>query len=525
MNLTYASSSPWNTSSCLPETNNLAGCCSTLLTLFAVGLARRLRETGRFRLPDLPTSAACLADFQSNLTALSLPSTLVPSCFPPRGSSSTRPPALASRPSTTGRGSSGTPPPCTPPARTSSPPATGAGSASRLARPSSPSGRPSAEDCGKGLSTLQLCLTIASVVFAVISAILAAAAYLRRFRKKNQGEEEQGRRRAASTWYDIKELEKATRNFSEKNVIGRSAFGVVYRGTLSDGSRVAVKKMIESEFQGDEEFRNEMEIIGDLRHRNLVPLRGSCIVRGDEEEDGGRSHRYLIYEYMPYGSLHQLIFPEQMKGSRQRRLLTWSERKRIILDVAEGLCYLHYGVKPAIFHRDVKPTNILLDGDMRARVADFGLARQNRAGAGHITTRVAGTVGYLAPEYALYGRLTEKSDVYSFGMVVLEVMSGRKALERSPSEMVLLADWAWTLVKSGRAHEVLESSLRGGGEERASAGWGTMERFVRVGVLCANVAVALRPTMREAKRMLEGDIDLVPIPDRRLPLCRGFPRP
>ncbi|KAL1290719.1 hypothetical protein AAHE18_20G150000 [Arachis hypogaea] len=151
---------------------------------------------------------------------------------------------------------------------------------------------------------------------------------------------------------------------------------------------------------------------------------------------------------------------------------------------------------------------------MKAKVADFGLAKQGSEGQSHLTTRVAGTYGYLAPEYALYGQLTEKSDVYSFGIVILEIMSGRKVLDttNSISNVVLITDWAWTLAKSGRTEEILDESIREEGPEKI------MERFVLVGILCGHAMVALRPTIAEAMKMLEGDIDIPELPDRPVPL-------
>ncbi|KAK0575887.1 hypothetical protein LWI29_008703 [Acer saccharum] len=174
----------------------------------------------------------------------------------------------------------------------------------------------------------------------------------------------------------------------------------------------------------DEDFSNEVEIISNIRHRNLLSLRGCCVACDNLK--GKR--RFLVYDFMPKGSLS-----DHLSESHTRSQLTWPHRKKIILDVARGLAYLHYGLKPAIYHRDIKPTNILLDSDLNARVADFGLAKQSLEGQSHLTTRVAGTHGYLAPEYALYGQLTEKSDVYSFGIVMLEIMSGRKVLDISNS--------------------------------------------------------------------------------------------
>lgn len=319
-----------------------------------------------------------------------------------------------------------------------------------------------------------------------------------------------------SIWFKIYELEKATDKFSHKNFIGKGGFGFVYKGTLSDGTVVAIKKLIGSDFQGSTEFCNEVEIISNLKHRNLVALRGCCLTGEDEGE------RYLVYDYMPNGNLNDHLFPtlENQSGFKKQPL-TWPQRKSIILDVAKGIAYLHYGVKPSIYHRDIKGTNILLDGDMSARVADFGLAKQIREGQSHLTTRVAGTHGYLAPEYALYGQLTEKSDVYSFGVVVLEIMCGRKALDlssSSPDRAFLITDWAWALVKGGKIEEALDGSLLQSGDKETSNPKGIMERFVHVGILCAHVMVALRPTIMDALKMLEGDIEVPVIRDRPVPL-------
>lgn len=323
-----------------------------------------------------------------------------------------------------------------------------------------------------------------------------------------------------STWFKIQELEKATNNFSPKNFIGRGGFGIVYKGKLDDGTIVAVKQIIESDFQGNDEFCNEVEIISNLKHRHLVPLIGCCVTDGDRTDGHTDGQRYLVYDYMLNGNLDDHLFPLS-EGGKCKSPLTWPQRKSIILDVAKGLCYLHYGVKPAIYHRDIKATNILLDADMRARVADFGLAKQNREGQSHLTTRVAGTHGYLAPEYALYGQLTEKSDVYSFGVVILEIMCGRKALDLSSSESpkaFLLTDWAWSMVKAGKIEKVLDPALLNDGDSSTSNPRSIMERFVLVGILCAHVMVALRPTISEALKMLEGDIEVPAIPDRPAPL-------
>ncbi|KAL4309829.1 hypothetical protein GQ457_01G012530 [Hibiscus cannabinus] len=237
--------------------------------------------------------------------------------------------------------------------------------------------------------------------------------------------------------------------FSEKNLIGQGANGVVYRGTLADGTLVAVKQIMDMGSKGDAEFSNEVETISKIRHRNLLSLRGCCVT--SDVAKGRR--RYLVYDFMSNGSLGDHLFNQV-----NRQQLSWPQRKNIILDVAMGLDYLHYGVKPSIYHRDIKATNILLDSEMKAKVADFGLAKQSLEGQSHLTTRVAGTHGYVAPEYALYGQLTEKTDVYSFGIVILEIMSGRKVLDTS---YLLVTDWAWKLARTGNVEEILDESIRG----------------------------------------------------------------
>lgn len=391
---------------------------------------------------------------------------------------------------------------------------------------------------GKRHTNLVFGLTGAGVAVIVMSCLLGLYFWYDRLRKRRrriQGSnadfsldpEESGSRarprpNTGSIWFKIRDLEKATSNFSQKNFIGRGGFGLVFKGVISDGTEVAVKRIIESDFQGDAEFCNEVEIISNLKHRNLVPLRGCCVVDGDDNDDYDEmsGQRYLVYDYMPNGNLNDHLFPLPDNQS-EKKTLTWPQRKNIILDVAKGLAYLHYGVKPAIYHRDIKATNILLDADMRARVADFGLAKQSREGQSHLTTRVAGTHGYLAPEYALYGQLTEKSDVYSFGVVVLETMCGRKALDLSSSgspRAFLITDWVWSLIKAGKIEEAFDPSLLKDGESTNSNPKGIMERFVLVGILCAHVMVALRPTILDALKMLEGDIEVPSIPDRPTPL-------
>lgn len=578
MNLSYVTHFPWDHSSCLPDTNNMTSCCMTLLSVLGIGLSERLRVTSLFRLPSVAASADCLTSFQSQLSSLSLPSSLVRTCFPSPERFVISPDFCSGIMSLHDwkvrlGNSTAVDTDCAPDlldlTRCEACLSAGFQVSSRL---TSLDGNTShatncfyltttyaagiankfgPEDPRDSLCTLGLSVpspplpqssssppshaavyasSSAAAAFLLVSAALGLYMWRSHRQRRNRAANAAAasmfsqfsssrphlRPNTGAIWYDIRDLEKSTGYFSQRNLIGRGGFGVVYRGVLSDGSPVAVKHVLESDFQGDDEFRNEVEIISNLRHRNLVPLRGCCITNAEAVE--GRQ-RFLVYDFMPNGSLDDYIFRIFSGSISKRQPLTWPQRKNIILDVAKALAYLHYGIKPAIYHRDIKATNILLDGEMRARVADFGLARQSREGQSHLTTRVAGTHGYLAPEYALYGQLTEKSDVYSFGMVVLEIMSGRRALDMaSPSGIVLITDWAWTLVKAGRVEEVFDIALVSG---KGCGPKGIMERFVLVGILCAHVMVAFRPTIEEALRILEGDVEVPTIPDRPMPLGHG----
>ncbi|XP_057428822.1 probable receptor-like protein kinase At1g11050 isoform X2 [Lotus japonicus] len=582
VDLNYVRRIPWNSSACQnfkslsskseASSNN---CCISLLSLFGIGLAQHLKETSNFNLPNLQTSNSCIQDFQAKLSALSLPNNLASSCFDPLqfvispnicagvenisdwtsklGQSTPLNTACRSDLSDTSLcdlclnaglqvkqtlvsidGNANHSLECFYFAilyaagivNEFGPESNGAVTCIFSLPVYSQEG-----SGGKGHRTLVFGLTGAGVALFVMSCLLALYVWhdrKRRLRKldslpfdfdpEEQGSKRRMRPNTGSIWFKIAELEKATDNFSTKNFIGRGGFGLVFKGTLPDGTVVAVKKILESDFQGDAEFCNEVEIISNLKHRNLLPLRGCCVVDENEKNYADKgSQRYLVYDYMPNGNLEDNLFISQ----KEKKPLTWPQRKNIILDVAKGLVYLHYGVKPAIFHRDIKATNILLDEDMRARVADFGLAKQSREGQSHLTTRVAGTHGYLAPEYALYGQLTEKSDVYSFGVVVLEILCGRKALDLSSSgspRAFLITDWAWSLVKSGNIDEALDSSLLKDESSFTSNPKSIMERYLLVGILCSHVMVALRPTITDALKMLEGDIEVPQIPDRPMPL-------
>lgn len=304
------------------------------------------------------------------------------------------------------------------------------------------------------------------------------------------------------TWYTLDEIKAATDNFSVCNVLGSGGFGSVYKGVLPDGTHVAMKRFKNCSPAGDEEFFHEVEVISSVKHRNLVALRGCCVDKSDP-----RGHqRIIVYEYMPNGSLHDHLFS-------QKTFLDWPKRKNIALGIVRGLVYLHQDVQPAIIHRDIKSSNILLDSHWNARVADFGLAKFTPEGATHVTTRVAGTHGYVAPEYVLYGKINEKSDVYSFGVLLLELLTGQKIISflNDSEGPLLITDWAWSLVKEGKIGDVLDPHMDNLGPPEV------VEKYVRIALLCSHPHVSSRPTIDQVLKLMETDQPLPLVPDRPPP--------
>lgn len=305
--------------------------------------------------------------------------------------------------------------------------------------------------------------------------------------------------------FTIENIRAATKNFSRENIVGTGGFGNVYKGVLADGSLVAVKRFKNCSPAGDPEFVHEVDVISSIRHRNLVALRGFCVAPGSLEGH----QRILVCEFIPNCSLHDHLFDHR----RSERRLDWPTRCQIAVGMARGLAYLHHEIQPGIIHRDIKASNILLDENFNARVADFGLAKFAPEGVSHLSTRVAGTLGYVAPEYALYGQLTEKSDVYSFGVVLLELLSGRKALlTNAQSEPLHITDWAWSLVRRGSTLEVIEQDIENPGPPEV------MERYVLIALICAHPQLFCRPSMDQTLKMMESDLPVPQIPDRPIPL-------
>ncbi|PWA61496.1 Concanavalin A-like lectin/glucanase, subgroup [Artemisia annua] len=289
--------------------------------------------------------------------------------------------------------------------------------------------------------------------------------------------------------FSYNELKVASNGFSSKNKVGEGGFGSVYKGQLSDGTTVAIKVLsieIES-MRGEREFISEIAALTDVQHENLVNLHGCCL-------EGAK--RCLVYDYMENNSLaHRFLGCEQ-----NRKDFSWTQRKKVSLGVAKALAYLHEEKKPHIVHRDIKASNVLLDQNYNPKVADFGLSRLFQDDTSHISTRVAGTLGYLSPEYAISGRLTRKSDVYSFGVLLLEIISGRSAVDFDMEHGEhFLVDKAWDMYNRECLVELVDHLLLKGYDERlkAEAVW-----FLKVGLLCVQENTKLRPRMSVVIKML-----------------------
>ncbi|KAL0011458.1 hypothetical protein SO802_006566 [Lithocarpus litseifolius] len=287
-------------------------------------------------------------------------------------------------------------------------------------------------------------------------------------------------------FFTYRQIKAATNNFNATNKIGEGGFGSVYKGILLDGTTIAVKQLSSKSKQGSREFVTEIGMVSGLQHPNLVRLFGCCI----ESEQ-----LLLVYEYMENNSLARALFGPA--GGRLK--LDWPARQKICAGIARGLAFLHEESTLKIVHRDIKSTNILLDGDFNPKISDFGLAKLYEEENTHISTRIAGTIGYMAPEYALWGFLTYKADVYSFGVVALEIISGKSNMKYRPNEnCVCLLDWAMVLQQKGNLMELVDPEL---GSEFSKEEAIIM---IKVALLCINPSPALRPTMTAVVNMLEG---------------------
>ncbi|ANM66979.1 cysteine-rich RLK (RECEPTOR-like protein kinase) 28 [Arabidopsis thaliana] len=326
---------------------------------------------------------------------------------------------------------------------------------------------------------------------------------------------------------DFETLKAATDNFSPENELGRGGFGSVYKGVFSGGQEIAVKRLSCTSGQGDSEFKNEILLLAKLQHRNLVRLLGFCI-EGQE--------RILVYEFIKNASLDNFIFGNcfppfspyddptvlffllcvdlyAVTDLKKRQLLDWGVRYKMIGGVARGLLYLHEDSRYRIIHRDLKASNILLDQEMNPKIADFGLAKlydTDQTSTHRFTSKIAGTYGYMAPEYAIYGQFSVKTDVFSFGVLVIEIITGKgnnNGRSNDDEEAENLLSWVWRCWREDIILSVIDPSLTTGSRSE-------ILRCIHIGLLCVQESPASRPTMDSVALMLNSYSYTLPTPSR-----------
>ncbi|KAG0599601.1 hypothetical protein M758_12G164800 [Ceratodon purpureus] len=353
-----------------------------------------------------------------------------------------------------------------------------------------PGGKRGDRNTNKKLA-LGLSIPLAAVA---LCSIVACAVILHRLLKQSAAfralEQELVRQQVQACLYSYNDIKAATRDFHLSNKLGEGGFGIVYKGTLADGTRIAAKRLLRSRHA--EGFLNEVVLITGIRHRNLVKLRGCCIK--DKQQ-------ILVYEYVENKNLAEALW-----GPGNNYILDWSTRFKICEGIARGLAYLHEDSQPRIIHRDIKATNILLDKEWKAKIADFGLARLFPDEQSHLSTmHIAGTMGYMAPEYATRGQLTDKADVYSFGVLMFEVISGRKNIDftAAPPERVYLLEWAWNCYEENCLFDLLDVRL-----SLDHVPLPEVHRALMVAIFCIQPSPSRRPSMSSVLAMLLGEAKL-----------------
>ncbi|XP_050120298.1 cysteine-rich receptor-like protein kinase 3 isoform X1 [Malus sylvestris] len=350
------------------------------------------------------------------------------------------------------------------------------------------------DDAGRNGGRRSLAIILA-VTFAVVLTISAVSFFARKkilTRRKAASEKKQFGALFATVNksqlnFSYEVLEKATNYFHDANKLGQGGSGSVYKGVLPDGNVVAIKRLFFNARQWVDHFFNEVNLISGIHHKNLLKLLG-CSITGPES--------LLVYEYVPNQSLHDYFI---VKNNVEP--LRWDLRYKIILGTAEGLAYLHEESKLRIIHRDIKLSNILLDEEFNAKIADFGLARMFPEDKTHISTAIAGTLGYMAPEYVVRGMLTEKADVYSFGVLVIEIISGRRNNSVFSSSTSILK-MTWDLYGTCRLCEAVDPLLEGKFENEEAS------RLLQIGLLCMQASAELRPAMSLVVKMLTENLEI-----------------
>ncbi|XP_076894741.1 cysteine-rich receptor-like protein kinase 15 [Bidens hawaiensis] len=370
-------------------------------------------------------------------------------------------------------------------------------------QPPTSQGAPPASSPPQGKSSNTIVIIVVVTITVCVITILAFVIIKRSRKKKNQQmphtrnieTETLDISTVESLRYNFNTVKTATNNFSNENKLGQGGFGTVYKGKIGDDQEIAVKRLARDSGQGDIEFKNEVLLVAKLQHRNLVRLLGFSI-KGSE--------RLLIYEFLPNASLDQFIF-----DPAKSTLLDWEKRYNIIVGVGKGLLYLHEDSRLRICHRDLKASNVLLDAELNAKIADFGMARLFKPGETQgDTNRIVGTYGYMAPEYAMHGQFSVKSDVFSYGVLVLEMITGQKNhCFRNGESIGDLLSFAWKSWQNGTTIKMIDPVLKIG-----SSSLQDIIRIIHIGLLCVQENVANRPTMASVVAMLNSFSITLPVP-------------
>ncbi|WJX54580.1 hypothetical protein P8452_40447 [Trifolium repens] len=349
-----------------------------------------------------------------------------------------------------------------------------------------------------GISGGTIVAIVVPIIVVVLLFIVAICFLSKRARKKHDslqdGNTANDITSMESLQFDFGTIEAATNKFSADNKLGEGGFGEVFKGTLPSGQEIAVKRLSKSSGQGGAEFKNEVVVVAKLQHRNLARLLGFCL-QGEE--------KILVYEYVANKSLDYTLFDPEKQGR-----LDWARRYRIIGGIARGMQYLHEDSRLRIIHRDLKASNILLDGDMNPKISDFGMARivgvdQTQGN----TSRIVGTYGYMAPEYAMHGEFSVKSDVYSFGVLVMEIISGKKNSSFYDTDGADdLVSYTWKVWIEGAPLELVDPILR----EKITPN--EVIRSIHIGLLCVQEDPSDRPTMASIVLMLDSNTVTLPTP-------------
>ncbi|KAG4116098.1 hypothetical protein ERO13_D12G148700v2 [Gossypium hirsutum] len=351
---------------------------------------------------------------------------------------------------------------------------------------------------GNGISRGTVIIIVVSIVssLVVLAIGVAIGVYIWKYRyiqKKRRGSNDAEKfvklLHDSNLNFKYSTLDRATGSFNDGNKLGQGGFGTVYKGVLPDGREIAVKRLFFNNRHRAADFYNEVKLISSVEHKNLVRLLG-CSCSGPES--------LLVYEFLPNKSLDRFIF-DPIRG----KLLDWEKRYVVIIGTVEGLVYLHENSETKIIHRDIKASNILLDSKLRAKIADFGLARSFQEDQSHISTAIAGTLGYMAPEYLAHGQLTEKADVYSFGVLLLEIVTGKqnnksKATEYSDSIVTV----TWRHFQLGTVEEIYDPNLMLHNDNHGSNFRNEIFRVVQIGLLCTQEIPSLRPSMSKVLHLL-----------------------